>query len=165
MSEVQETAPTPKEIDALIREFAAAQSEAAALGATAKVLNEKAGEIKVRLTAMVEQFGVRHTEKSKRLAGEHNTATTTTATRVAIDDEAVERFRAYLGKSELPELSGKFFREVISYSIVAAPAEVLKTLTLGARIRTKITALLGLCFQIKTNNPSLKVDVVEPARP
>src|ERR1039457_4211637 len=86
-------APTPKQVDALIAEYAAAQSEAAALGATAKIFSDKAGEIKIRLTAMVEQWGERHTEKSRRLAGLNgNTATTTTATPTVIVPAAVDRF-------------------------------------------------------------------------
>jgi hypothetical protein len=154
-------APTPKQIDALIAEYAAAQNKAAALGAVAKLSSDAAGEIKVRLTAMVEQWGGRHTEKSKRLAGLHNTATTTTATRVSIDDGAVETFRAYLGTTEMPELAGQFFVAHTSYSLVSGPDEKLKTLTMGARLRTKITGLLKGCFQIKTNAPSLKVECTD----
>lgn len=153
--------PTPKEIDKLIAEYAAALSVAEADAAGAKKSSDAAGEIEVRLTAMVEKWGGRHTEKSKRLAGVHNTATTTTATRVSIDDAAVEKLRGYLGTSETPELAEEFFVAHTSYSLVRGPTEKLKTLTMGARLRTKITGMLGLCFQIKTNTPSLKVGLAE----
>jgi hypothetical protein len=158
-----EVQPTPKQVDALIAEYAAAQSKAAELGAVAKLSSDAAGEIKVRLTVMVERWGGRHTEKSRRLTGLHNTATTTTATRVSIDDAAVETLRRYLGTTETPELAGEFFVAHTSYSLVSGPDEKLKTLTMGARLRTKITGMLKGCFQIKTNAPSLKVDCVEPA--
>ncbi len=159
----QGTAPTPRQIDELIAEYAAAQSKAAALGAVAKISNDAAGEIKVRLTAMVEQWGGRHTEKSKRLVGVHNTATTTTATRVSIDDAAVSDFWDFAVKSDIPDLASRFFVAHTSYSLVSGPDELLKTMTMGARIRTKITAMLKGCFQIKTSAPSLKVECAEQA--
>lgn len=161
MAESNETAPTPKQIDRLIAEYAAAQSEAAGHAAVAKTSSEAAGEIKLRLTAIVEKFGSRHTEKSKRLAGLHNTATTTTATRVTIDDAAVEKLRGYLATTESPELVEEFFVPHTSYSLVSGPDEKLKSLTMGARLRTKITGLLKNCFEIKTQNPSLKVELAE----
>jgi hypothetical protein len=153
-------APTRAQVDALVNEYAKAHSEAMAVGTAAKVAQGLADEVKGRLVTMVETYGFRHTEKSKRLAGTHNTATTTTATRVCIDDEAVETFRTYLGDRELTELAGRFFVAHTSYSLVEGPAEVLKTLSLGKRIREKIASLLGLCFKIKTNAPSLKIETV-----
>jgi hypothetical protein len=156
-----ETAPTPKQIDELIAEYAAAQNEAAALGAAAKLLSDKAGEIKASLTATVERWGARHTEKSKRLAGLRHLAQTTTATRVSIDDAAVEKLRAYLGTTETPELAQEFFVAHTSYSLVSGPGDKLKTLTMGTRLRTKITGMLKGCFTIKTSAPSLKVELAE----
>jgi len=156
-----ELAPTPKAIDQLIAEYALAQSEAVAMGAVAKLKSDAAGEIKIRLTAMVERWGGRHTEKSKRLTGLQNTATTTTATRVSIDDAAVEKLRFYLGTTETPELAEEFFSAHTSYSLVSGPTEKLATLTMGARLRGKISGMLKCCFDIKTSTPSLKVDVAE----
>jgi hypothetical protein len=130
-----------------------------------KMKSAAADEIKAELVTLVETFGFRHTEKSKRLAGDHSHATTTTATRVSIDDAAVETFRSYLADRELTEISGRFFVEHVSYSLVEGPQEVLKTLSLGKKIRDKVASLLGLCFQIKTNAPSLKVETVAPAEP
>jgi hypothetical protein len=158
MSE-QQKAPTPKQVDALIAEFAAAQSVALAAGAEAKARAAVADEVKARLTAMVEMFGARYAEKSKRLAGLRNTATTTTATRVTVDDKACDELRAYLDTVKLPGIAEKFFSVRTTYQLVASPAEVLKTLTLGARIRANISALVRGCFQVKVNSPSLKVDI------
>jgi hypothetical protein len=156
-----EAAPTPKAIDELIAEYADAKSKVDAAAAAAKITSDAAGEIKDRLTAMVEKWGARHTEKSKRLAGQHNTATTTTATRVSIVDEAVEKMRGYLASSKTPELAGEFFEAHTSYSLVSGPAEKLKTLTMGVRLRRKVTEMLQACFEIKTNAPSLKVELAE----
>ncbi len=154
-------APTPKQVDELIAEFAAAQSNARMMAAVAATAADTAGDIKVRLTAMVEQWGGRHTEKSKRLTGLHNTATTTTATKVSIDDAAVEKLRGYLSTTEMPELAEQFFVAHTSYSLVSGPDEKLKSLTMGARLRTKLTGMIKSCFSIKTNTPSLKVELAE----
>lgn len=158
-------APTPAQVDALIDEYAKAQQDAQAAATVAKVLTATQDEVKGRLVAMVEAFGVRHTEKSKRLVGLHNTATTTTGTRTSIDDGAVEKLRSYLGKEDLVQLHDRFFVTHTTYSLVSGPAEVLKTLDLGTKIRNKITSMLGLCFQIKTNAPSLKIATVEAEKP
>lgn len=158
-------APTPRAIDALIAEYAQAQEIAIAAGAEAKAKTAIADAVKVRLTAMVEEYGARHTDKSKRLAGLHNTATTTTATRVSVDAGAVDAFKSYLDQAEMPELVDRFFSTRVTYSLVEGPADVLKTLSLGKRVHTKISSLLGLCFQVKTNTPSLKVEVVAAAKP
>jgi hypothetical protein len=77
----------------------------------------------------------------------------------------VDELRGYLDKSKIPELSGRFFLQHISYSLVASPAEVLKTLKLGKRIREKIDTLLHLCFDSKATTPSLKIAAVEAVKP
>jgi hypothetical protein len=158
-------APTPAQVDALVNEYAQAQSDAAAAATAAAVAAGLSDEVKQRLVAMVKTFGFRHTEKSLRLAGNHNRATITTGTRTTVDAAAVEKFRTYLGKQELTEISGRFFVEHVSYSLVEGPQEVLKTLSLGKRIRDKAASLIALCFQIKTNAPSLKIETVTPVAP
>jgi hypothetical protein len=158
---VAETAPTPKQVDKLIAEYATALAIAVAQAEAALVFTDAAAELKVSLTAMVERWGGRHTEKSKRLAGLHNTATTTTATTVSIVAAAVGKLREYLGTSATPELAEEFFEAQTTYSLISGPTEKLKTLPMPARLRTKITRMLGACFEIKTKNPSLKVELAE----
>lgn len=148
-------------IDAKIAEYAELKEAADVAAAKAKEAADLAGAVKAELTEIVEKFGARHTEKSKRLQGVRNFATTTTATRISIDAEKVEDLRTWLEKEELPAVAEKFFVAQTTYSLVQGPQDVLRTLTLGKRIHTKISALLGLCFQIKTNVPSLKVEVAE----
>lgn len=158
-------APTPAQVDVLVERYSEAKQLADAAKAAAGVMSANADEVKAELVTLVEMFGFRHTEKSKRLAGLHNTATTTTATRVSVDDAAVGTFRSYLEDQELMELSGRFFVAHTTYSLVEGPAEVLKTLSLGKRVRDKISSLIGLCFQIKTNAPSLKIETVVAEKP
>lgn len=154
-------APTPKQIDALIAEYAEAQSDALAAKAAAGVMQEKADHLKAGLVAMVEAHGQKYTEKSKRLEGIHNKATTTTATRVVTKPASVDEFRASLEIEELPDLMPKFFTTHVSYSLVNGPGEVMKTLSLPARLRAKLERLLGRCFEITTSAPSLKIEVPE----
>lgn len=162
--EVEMKRPTPAAVDALIEEYADAQALAAAAGDGFRVANELASRVKERLVPMVLTFGVPHAKKSMRLCGTRNTATTTTATPTVIVPGAVETFRTYLEKKALPIL-GMFFIAHTTYTLVAAPAEVLKTLNLRGKVLAKMKSLIGLCHEVKTNAPSLKVDVVEPTGP
>jgi hypothetical protein len=182
--------PTPKQIDALILEYAAASADMQSHGAVKRQPGESAAELeerlqswtratseaqavarvvvldaKSRLLAMVAAHGARHAEKSMRLNGEHNQATVTRGTRVEVQPDRVAKLKTHLDQIEIPGIASLFFTEHISYSLVAAPAEVLKTLELGGRIRTKLTALIALCFKIKTNEPSLKIAAVAAAKP
>lgn len=158
-------APSKKKIDKLVNEYAEALRDATAAKTAAKIAAGIAEMKETELTGIVQAFGVRHTEKSKRLYGLHSFAMTTTGTRTTIDDDAVETFRTYLEKKELIELSGRFFVAQTTYSLVEGPQEVLKTLDLATKIRDKISSLLGLCFKIKTNEPSLKIEIVQPETP
>jgi hypothetical protein len=157
--------PTPHEVDMLVREYAAAAAAVAFAMGMLKIANEAQSEIKIRLVDQVEAFGQRHTEKSKRLTGIHSTATTTTGTRLSTDSAAVETFKEYLQKSEVPNLFGRFFSAHTTYSLVDGPGDVAKTLDLGSRMRTKIAQLTALCFRVTTNAPSLKVETVASAKP
>jgi hypothetical protein len=156
-----ELAPTPKEIDKRIAEYSAAAAEAAALYEVADKSGAAALVFKAGLTALVEKWGGRHTEKSKRLQGLHHKATTTTGTLVSIDAAAVEKLRVYLGTTETPELAGEFFTAHTSYNLVKGPDKKLESLTMGARLRTKIKAMLKGCFEIKTKTASLTIEMAE----
>jgi hypothetical protein len=183
-------APTPKQIDALILEHTAAQAYLQSGGKIEKLpgesaagiamrlkahllaevefkksASEVANEVKARLTAMVETWGVRHSEKTMRIEGIHNIAKNTTGTRVVVDGDAVENVKIYLDALEMPDLVEKFFTQHISYSMVKGPAAVLKTLTLAARIRARLTKLLKLTSDVVTNAPYLTIEAVAPAKP
>jgi len=158
-------APTPAQIDALVREYSA--STAAVAFATGMLGTANAGQrdVKARLIAMVESFGFRHTEKSKRLLGAHSIATTTTGTLLTVDAAAVKTFKAYLDACDVPQLTNRFFSAHTSYSLVDGPADVLRTLDLGKRMATKIASLVGLCFNVTTKAPVLKVESIAAEKP
>jgi hypothetical protein len=158
-------APTPAQVDALVKKYADAKELSDAAKAAAQVMTAKTDEVKAELVQMVETFGRPYTQSSKRLSGLHNTATTTTAKRTLIDDDAVEGLRGYLEAQKLTEISGRFFIAHTTYSLVEAPAEVLKTLSLAKRVREKVASLIGLCLHVKTNAPSLKIETVNAVAP
>lgn len=166
MVETTETAPTAARVDALVRKYSEAQAVAKGYAEEMRAANEKAEAIKAELVELVQAHGRRHTEKSKVLLGVHSRAMVTVGTRIVLDPEAVETFRGYLIEKEMTELAGRFFSTHVSYQLVDGPQEVLGTLKLGARIRNKMKSLLGLCWQVKTNAPSLKVELTaaEPVK-
>ena len=65
----------------------------------------------------------------------------------------------------MPGLVERFFRAHTTYSLVSGPDEVLRQLDLPARVRTKMTAVLKACFEIRTTGPSLKVEIVKVEKP
>jgi hypothetical protein len=158
-------APTPAQIDALIGEYAEAQQAAIAMKTAQQVAQEAADRIKVRLVEWVETFGRKHTEKSKRLDGIHNKATTTTAVTTTTDPQAIDTLHQYLEKQELVELEGALFQKHVTYTLVASPREVLAKVSLAGRIRAKLTALVDHCFRTTTKAPSLKIEVAEISTP
>lgn len=159
------TQPTPKQIDALCAKYEAALAEADSAAGILKDKSAAAGALKASLIELTQVFGFRHTEKSNRLVGIHSFAQTTTATRVETVSAAVDAFKAYLESSHSPALIGRFFKAHTTYSLIAGPAEVLASLELPTRIRTKMKSLIDACFTIKTSSPSLKVETVTAAKP
>lgn len=146
-----EKAPTPAQVDVLVKRYDEAKT-------AAEAAKTKADELKGELTELVERFGFQHTDKSKRLVGNHHMATTTTATKVNIVDAAVEKFRGFLQGEKLKGLAGHFFVARTTYSLVDAPGEVLKGLQVATPLRNKISGMIAQCFEIKVNNPSLKIE-------
>lgn len=158
-------APTPQQVDALVKKYHDAMATAATSAAAAAVDSKAVDEVKGQLLELVQSHGFRHTEKSKRIAGLHGWAQATTGTRITVDTEAVDKFHAYLNKINLPGISGRFFIAETTYRLVDGPSEVLKTLDLGTRIHNKVASLIALCFKVKTNAPSLKVEWTAAEKP
>ncbi len=154
-------APTLREIDRIIAEYGAAHSELLAMEAATKRRKEAVEALKLRVIALVEDHGRRHAEKSMRLVGLHNMATTTCGTMTVVDAAQVDKLRVYLEGQEMPELRQRFFSERVSYQLIDSPSEVLRGLTLPAKIRNRLTLLLAGCFQVKAKNPSLKIEIPE----
>lgn len=163
MSETQPVAPSGKKIDDLIFRYSVLKAAVDAADATKKKAQADADVLKAEVIALVKQFGAKHAEKSKRLTGLRNTATITIGSVTTIVDAAVELFRKYLLNLNRPGLVSLFFTETTTYQLVGSPREVVKTLDVPAKTREKLTTLLAVCFDTKSKEPSLKVDVPETA--
>lgn len=165
MAKKKAVKPPAEEIDALILKFGILDAVATGIAARAKNARADADAVKPEVIALVDLWGGKHTEKSKRLAGDHNTATVTRGTRTDSVPEKIDELKACLDKSGVPQLTERFFQEHVTYSLVNGPGEVLKTLELKKKFREKLQAMLNACFKINPNNPSLKVEVVPAAKP
>jgi len=173
--------PSAADLDAVAAEAAAKQSttpptldqidEAIALYEVAKV-NQKAAKKVVddaeeAVVKMVDSFGhsPEKAERSKRLEGRRNVATVTRGTTISIDETSVLGLRSYLFDQKLEGLFPLFFAPETSHKLVAGAKDVLKKFKLQERVEQKIASLFGRTFDVKTNSPSLKVQVIKAEKP
>lgn len=155
--------PKPQAIDDLIFRYSVLKTAVDAASVVKTKAEADMGVLKAEVIALVQSFGAKHAEKSKRLKGLRNTATITTGTKTTLLDAFVEKFRQYLLKLATPDVYKMFFTAITTYQLVASPAEVLKSLNVPAKVRTRLKVLLAQCFEVTSNAPSLKVDVAETA--
>lgn len=151
--------PSGKEFDALVTQYAGLQATAQEAAKAASEKKAAADAVKDEIVAIVKLFGVKHAEASLKMKGDRCTATVTTGRMTKVNDAEVDRLRNYLGTVPVEGISEQFFTATTTYNLVASPAEVVDRLSLPAKIRAKIRGLVGLCFEVVTKAPSLKVDV------
>lgn len=161
MSEPTNVQPRPQAIDDLLFRYSVLKAALDAAGVVKKKAEDDVNVLKAEVIALVQSFGAKHAEKSKRLKGLRNTATITTGTKTTLLDAYVEKFRLFLVKLAMPAVYKLFFTETTTYQLVASPGEVLNSLDVPRAIRTKLHVLLTQCFEVTSNAPSLKVDVAE----
>jgi hypothetical protein len=130
-----EKKPTPAAIDAKILAYDDAKKQTELAQVAAKAKAEMSDGLKAALTQLVESFGSRHTDKSKRLQGLLHSATSTTGTMTTVDDSAVENLRSRL---KALGLDASFFSERVTYQLVQAPREVLAGLDVPKKIREEL---------------------------
>lgn len=163
MSEQTSVMPKPQVIDDLIFRYSVLKAAVDAAGVVKSKAEADMNVLKAEVIALVQSFGAKHAEKSKRLKGQRNTATISTGSTTSLVDAAVEKFRRFLVGLAMPGVYKLFFTETTTYQLVASPGEVLSGLDVPTAIRTKLKGLLALCFEITSKAPSLKVDVAETA--
>lgn len=159
--ETRDSAPAPRQIDALIEAYASLQSALLEQRAVQRELQEQCDERKAELLELIEAYGVEHTGKSRRLQGLHHSAMATVGTLVQVDDQACESFRGYLEKTLPGGIAERFFSRHVTYQIVKGPDEVLRSLELPARVRNKVSELVRACFRVTAKAPSLRVDLAD----
>lgn len=164
MGEVTAVKPKPQAIEDLIFRYSVVKAALDLADEAKKKAQADVDVVKAEVVTLVKAFGAKHAEKSLRLTGLRNTATITIGTVTTVVAAAVELFRKYLLKLGIPGLVGLFFIETTTYQLVGSPAEVVKTLDVPKKTRTRLITLLALCFDTKSKEPSLKVDVPETAK-
>jgi hypothetical protein len=153
---------TPAKLDQLLLKYSEKDAEIEKLATQAKPIAAELRVLKEEIIAQVKAYGAKHAEKSKRLTGVRNTATITIGTSNIVDDDAVEKLKAFLEKQEIVGLREKLFTETVTYQLVDDPAEAVKKLNVGARMLSRIVILLALCSKPVPKVPSLKVEIVTP---
>jgi len=151
--------PTGKEFDALVTQFAGLQSAAQEAAKAASEKKAAADAVKDEIVTIVKLFGQRHAEASMKMHGDRSTATVTTGRMTRQNDDAIEQLRGYLEQSGIDGARDHFFTPKTTYQLVASPAEAVRSLKAPVRVLAKIRSLVGMCFEIVTRAPSLKVDV------
>ena len=159
-SGVEIPAPNIYMIDAYIAEYESAQR----LLASAKAVHDIA---KAGLIALVSAHGAvpQGADQSKRLVGQRNVATVTTANSTVVDEQAINDLGVYCAEQRLDSIFDRLFATEVKHKLIDGARSVLATLQLPKRTHEKILSLFGRCIDIKPKAPSLKVEVIEPEKP
>jgi len=150
--------PSPEQIDSYIAQYEYAK----------KVLDEarEAAETeKDKLVFLADNFGHRpaHAEQSLRLQGLRNAAVVTRSTTVVVDEAAVIELQKET--CDIPAIFPRLFAARTKHTLIEGARDVLKALDLPRRKHERVLALFGKCFDVKTNAPGLKVEVIKPQKP
>ena len=154
------TPPTPEDVDTKIALYEEAKRNYKA----AKKVMDDAEEVVVQLA---DKWGhpAPGAERSTRLEGKRNEATVTRGTTIVINETAVAAFRAFLFGNKLEGLFPKFFAAETKHKLVKGARDVVKGVQLAQRVEEKLASLFGRAFDVKTNEPSLKVKTITPEKP
>lgn len=163
MGEATAVRPKPQAIDDLIFRYSVVKAALDVVDEAKKKAQADVDVVKAEVVALVQSFGVKHTEASTKLTGVRNTATITAGRTTSVVAASVEKFRVFLASLQLPVVYKRFFTETTTYQLVASPAEVLNSLDVPPATHRKLKGLLALCFEVTSKAPSLKVDVHETA--
>jgi hypothetical protein len=151
--------PTPEEIDAEILYY----NNAVACVKAAEIVAE---QYKAKLIFLVDSFGTQpgKAEQSLRLAGRRNTVTVTRGTTMLVNEPAVEEFKRYLGDMGV-QIFELLFTATTKHALREGARGLLKRLSLPRRTEEKVLSLFGRCIDVKSKSPSVKVEVIKPAKP
>jgi hypothetical protein len=150
--------PTAEQIDRHIADYQQRKAEA-------EKAQEFVDDAKKILVFLADHFGHRpaHAEQSLRLQGLRNAAVVTRSTTVVVDESAVIELQKET--LDIPAIFPRLFAVRIKHTLIEGARDVLKALDLPRRKHEKVLALFGKCFDVKTNAPSLKVEVIKPEKP
>lgn len=153
-------APTVDQIDACVADYESAER-------LFRAAQETRDTAKLAMIALVERHGspVPNAEQSKRLVGRRNTATITTGTVIAINEDQVEELERYLMDELRYDVFNKLFATERKHKLIDGARNVLAGIQMPRRIHEKVLSLFGRCFDIKPKSPSLKTTSIQPEKP
>ena len=116
---------------------------------------------------MVTKFGIvpPYAEKSIRLTGGIAELTVTRADTVTIDDGRVRDLRNALYANKREALFHILFGVREKFELLKGAAETLKAAGLPKRLYARVMNMFARCFDVKTKQPSLKVEIADPTKP
>lgn len=157
---VEAVRPTPEAIDELAKKYERAKSMAACA-------REDLTAIEAECVEMVTNFGIvpAHAEKSRRLNGRLAELTVTKGDTLTINDERVETLKDALEVNGRADFFPKLFTLRSKYEVVEGAESALKQESLGKRLSERVLNLWGRCISVKAKKPSLKVVIIDPAKP
>lgn len=152
--------PTPEQIDELALRHQAAKA----------AVVEKQAEfesIEKEMIDMVTRYGIvpPFAEKSRRLAGMRAELTVTKSDTLTINDERVGDLKAALETNGYGKFFSRLFALRSKYEVVEGAEAALKTESLPKRLSEKVLNLWGRCISVRPKKPSLKVAILDPAKP
>jgi hypothetical protein len=150
--------PSPEQIDGHIADYEAAKAEA-------EKAKERVQDAKKIIVFLADNFGHRAqgAEQSVRLAGVRNAALVTRGSTVVIDEAALLELK--LAVDPLPGIFELLFAAQTTHKLLKGARTALLSLCIPKRKHEKLLSLFGKCFDVKTNEPSLKVEVIKPEKP
>jgi hypothetical protein len=152
--------PTPDEIDKKVREYLAAK-------ATRDLWQEDVADKEHGLMRLVQAWGAvpPNAEKSRRLTGRLAELTVTKSDSIDVNYDRVEMLREALVANGRGDFFKRLFTLNSKYQIVDGAESALKEEALSKRLAEKVLNLFGRCITVKAKKPSLKVTIVDPAKP
>jgi hypothetical protein len=156
----QPVRPTPEQIDELAREYEAAKLHIAEE-------KENLSQVEERCILLVQAWGTvpAHAEKSRRLAGKLSEMLVTRADTLTVVDERVGTLKEALEANGYGEYFKKLFTLRSKYEVVEGAETALKSESLPKRLSEKVLNLWGRCITVRGKKPSLKVTLIDPAKP
>ncbi|MBN9614218.1 MAG: hypothetical protein BGO25_05715 [Acidobacteriales bacterium 59-55] len=153
------SAPTPREIDALVETFEKVRDKA-------ELADEAYQNASLELIDLVNTFGFvpAGAESSVRLQGAITVLTVTTGSSVTVKDSEVGKLKGAMDANKLGDLFSRMFTAHSKYKLVKGAATQLHVAQLPQRLADKLTQLYARCFDVKTKSPSLKIDRLADAK-
>lgn len=149
--------PSAEQIDGYIAQYEYAKKASDEAKAALDIEKDK-------LVFLADHFGhpAPGADQSIRLAGLRNAARITRGSSVVIDEPAVLELQK--ATKSLPALFACLFSSQTTHKLLKDARKALLAVQVPQRRHEKLLAMFGKCFDVKTNAPSVKVEVIKPEK-